>query len=252
MTSSPLLASVAESIVIFAPIDQVGCFSACSGVTADSSAFVASRNGPPEAVRMRAATSSMDSPTRHCQMAECSESIGRSHASGLAIRVARVRRRARRGERTGQRHDEVTAGDKRLLVGRGHDLPGPQSGEDRAKADDPAGADHHEIDVGTGREGLEGVGAADAFRVDRQVQAGEGIRIVKGDGCRPEPGRLLGEQRAIGTGRERDHAERVRVSGQDVDGLAADRSGRADQGDPTRLGRGPVPALSRRRRRHTA
>ena len=52
------------------------------------------------------------------------------------VRVARVRRRARRGERTGQRHDEVTAGDQRLLVGRGDDLAGPQRGEDRAKADD--------------------------------------------------------------------------------------------------------------------
>ena len=50
-TSRPLFASVAESIVIFAPIDQVGWRRACCGVTADRSAGP-SRNGPPEAVRI--------------------------------------------------------------------------------------------------------------------------------------------------------------------------------------------------------
>src|SRR3954452_6822041 len=84
MTSSPLFASVAEAIVILAPIVQVGWRSACSGVTAAISSAVASRNGPPDAVRTRLATAVMASPTRHCQIAECSESIGRSQASGLA------------------------------------------------------------------------------------------------------------------------------------------------------------------------
>src|SRR6186997_1270715 len=84
MTSSPLLASVAESIVILAPIDQVGWRSAWAGVTAASSSGVESRKGPPDAVRTRLATAAIDSPTRHCQIAECSESMGRSQASGLA------------------------------------------------------------------------------------------------------------------------------------------------------------------------
>src|SRR5580765_298661 len=82
MTSRPLLARVAESIVIFAPIDHVGWRRASSGVTAARS-LGPSRKGPPEAVRMSAATLVSDSPTRHCQIAECSESIGRSQASGL-------------------------------------------------------------------------------------------------------------------------------------------------------------------------
>ena len=43
-----------------------------------------SRNGPPEAVRMSRDTAARSSPTRHCQMAECSESMGRSQASGEA------------------------------------------------------------------------------------------------------------------------------------------------------------------------
>ena len=42
--------SVAESIVIFAPISQFGCASACSGVAAASASARRRRNGPPDAV----------------------------------------------------------------------------------------------------------------------------------------------------------------------------------------------------------
>ena len=87
MISSPLFIKVAESMVIFGPIDQVGWRRAWSGVTDDRSAGP-SRNGPPDAVRTSEATRFSGSPTRHCQIAECSESIGRSQASGLAIASA--------------------------------------------------------------------------------------------------------------------------------------------------------------------
>src|SRR5438094_552262 len=50
MISSPLFMSVAESIVIFAPIFHVGCLSASSTVIAARLAFGVSRNGPPDAV----------------------------------------------------------------------------------------------------------------------------------------------------------------------------------------------------------
>jgi hypothetical protein len=68
--------------VIFAPIRQVGCRRARSGVTVASSAAPVSRNGPPDAVRSRRAIERCSSPTRHCQMAECSESMGRSQPRG--------------------------------------------------------------------------------------------------------------------------------------------------------------------------
>ena len=84
MISRPLLASVAESIVIFAPMVQVGWRRARSGVTVANSAAVESRNGPPDAVRRSRLMDAWSSPTRHCQMAECSESTGRSQPSGLA------------------------------------------------------------------------------------------------------------------------------------------------------------------------
>ena len=54
ITSRPLFMSVAESIVIFAPIVQVGCRSASAGVTARSSSAARPRNGPPDAVRIAA------------------------------------------------------------------------------------------------------------------------------------------------------------------------------------------------------
>ena len=50
MSSSPLFASVAESTVIFGPIDHVGCARASSTVTDSRSASDRFRKGPPEAV----------------------------------------------------------------------------------------------------------------------------------------------------------------------------------------------------------
>ena len=91
-TSRPLFASVAESIVIFAPIDHVGWRRACSRGHRRRGPRGPSRNGPPDAVRTSAATPAIRSPTRHCQIAECSESIGRSQASGLANGSRGVRR----------------------------------------------------------------------------------------------------------------------------------------------------------------
>ena len=72
-------------------------------MTADRSAGP-SRNGPPDAVRMSDATRLIGSPTRHCQIAECSESIGRSQASGLANGIAGIaspRRSAARARASG-------------------------------------------------------------------------------------------------------------------------------------------------------
>ena len=50
--SSPLLKSVAESMVIFGPISHVGCRSAAASVTWAIWSDGSVRNGPPDAVRM--------------------------------------------------------------------------------------------------------------------------------------------------------------------------------------------------------
>ena len=57
INSSPLFISVAESMVIFAPMDQFGCCKASFLVTPCSSVRVFPKNGPPEQVRMRRRTS---------------------------------------------------------------------------------------------------------------------------------------------------------------------------------------------------
>src|SRR5262245_22243785 len=56
---------------------QVGCASACSGVTSSSSARVRPRNGPPEPVSTSVSTCSGPRPSRHWKSAECSLSTGR-------------------------------------------------------------------------------------------------------------------------------------------------------------------------------
>ena len=118
--SRPLLNRVAESIVIFLPMFQVGCFSACSGVIASKSVRGVSRNGPPDAVRMIRRTSETSNaelsdfeigrsalsvgrfpfpenlPSRHWKIALCSLSTGKtctplSRASRMTISPAITR-----------------------------------------------------------------------------------------------------------------------------------------------------------------
>ena len=69
--------SVAESIVIFGPICQVGCLRASSGVTSSSCLRVRPRNGPPEDVRITRRTSRAAPALSAWKIAECSLSTGR-------------------------------------------------------------------------------------------------------------------------------------------------------------------------------
>ena len=72
----PLLTRFAQFVVMTRPIEEFGCASACSGVTAASSARERPRNGPPLAVTTSRRTSSARPPRRHWAMAECSLSTG--------------------------------------------------------------------------------------------------------------------------------------------------------------------------------
>ena len=60
----PWALSVEESIVIFGPIDQVGCASAWSTVTCDRSSAERPRNGPPDAVSTTRESRRVPSPAR--------------------------------------------------------------------------------------------------------------------------------------------------------------------------------------------
>ena len=133
MTSSALFIRVAESIVIFGPICQVGCLRACSGVTSSSSRRVLPRNGPPEEVRITRRTS------RGSPGAEALEDR----------RVLAVDRQQRRLPLAGQLGDQRAADDQRLLVRQGDRLARLQR---RPGPFEPGGAD----DRRTGRVSTSG------------------------------------------------------------------------------------------------
>ena len=149
-----------------------------------------------------------------------------------------------------QRHHEVAARDERLLVGGGDDLAGSQGREDRPEADDAAGPDDDEVDVVADRQRLEGVGAADALGAGGRSIAARPAGSARATARRTQAGRLLGERRGIGPGGQRDDLEGGGVRGEDVDRLAPDRAGRAEQRDPASRGRVAL-AVRRGRRRHT-
>ena len=131
----------------------------------------------------------------------------------------------------------MATGDERLLVGRRDDLAGPQRGQDRPKADDATRPDHDEVDVVAGGQPFERVRPADAFRAGRQVQPGERRAVTQRDRGRTEARGLLGEEAGVRAGRERDDPEGLRMRVEDLDRLAADRAGRAEERDAAR----PVP-----------
>ncbi len=68
---------VAESTEILAPMRQLGCATACSGVAAAMSARVHCRNGPPLAVSMMRSIAAGCSKAKTWKMALCSLSTGR-------------------------------------------------------------------------------------------------------------------------------------------------------------------------------
>ena len=131
--------------VILEPMRHVGWARASRGGGRPSRSADQSRNGPPEAVRMRRVTSLRRSPARHCQMAECSESIGRSQLSGICCGGVSLADACREVAR--EWHDQVAAGDERLLVGRGDDLARLESGDHRPQTDYAARPYHDHVDA---------------------------------------------------------------------------------------------------------
>ena len=71
---------VAESMLIFAPMSQLGCATACAGVTPRISSSEKDLNGPPLAVRVILRTWSILPPDRHWNIALCSLSTGNNAA----------------------------------------------------------------------------------------------------------------------------------------------------------------------------
>ena len=129
ITSRPLFASVAESIVIFGPMIQVGCASASSGVTSASSSRVRPRNGPPLAVS--------DEALRLAELGALEER-----------RVLAVDRDQRASAPLLRRERELAGGDEALLVRereRDAALERPHRRREPGEADDRV---QHEVGLG--------------------------------------------------------------------------------------------------------
>ena len=210
------------------PMAQVGWASACSGVTPASSACVRPRNGPPEAVTTSLRTSARLAAGQRL------EERGVLGVDGDDL--------AGRGEGLDQR----AADDQRLLVGQGQHPARLQRGQGRGEADGAGDAVEHGVAGGGGQlGGRVGPGQDLGQRLARAVaaasavaQGGHRVLARDGDGGHPQPVRLLGEQLDPAAGRgERGHPEAVGVAQHDVDGLGADRSGRAEDHDVTRAAR---------------
>ena len=172
MTSRPLFASVAESIVIFAPIVHVGWRRACSGRgrrRVDSAS--ASRNGPPDAVSTRRAIAAA---ARRPGTARSPSAPSRSGgARRAAWRAGRRRRPPRRARRRGARASGITRcppATSVSLFAVATILPARSAASTGRSDTTPPGAHDHEVDVVAGRERLERVGAADPRRPGRQVE----------------------------------------------------------------------------------
>ena len=199
---------------------------------------------------MSAATPPSSSPTRHCQIAECSESIGRSQASGLAYgsRASVARPRRARSPASGMTRWPPATSVSLLAVAT--TLPARSAARTGRRLTTPPVRDDDEVDVVARRQRLERVGAADEPRAARQVQAGRGGLVAQRHDGGSESRGLLGEQRGVGARRQGDDPERVRLGRQHVDRLAPDRAGRAEQRDPARRSLA-CPLVAQRRRART-
>ena len=217
ITSRPLFISVAESIVILPPIDQVGCASACATVTSSSSARARPRNGPPEAVMTRRST--VPGPLAVDQLVQ----RGVLGVDGDELRAGGL----------AERHHELAADDERLLVGERDVDPLGERDDRRPEA---GGADdrvEHEVGAGLGDEPDEPLRPGEHLAVrPRLGGARGGVGVAQRDPV-DAVGAGLRDQRLVrALGREPDERERLRGAGHDVERLPADRAGGAEDQEP--------------------
>ena len=220
MTSSPLLTSVAEFVVMTRPHREVG-------VRQRLLRGDLGQRGPGPAPERPAARG--DDETPH---------LG-GPAAAQALRdgaVLGVDRHDLTGRRRGL--DEGPADDERLLV---REREGRAGGERRQGGAQPDRAgDPVEDDVGAAaRGGGRGVVTDDDLRpvggVLRRRRDGGAEVLDRPTGRDDERGAsgggLGGQERHVAAGRERDDAEAAGVGGDDLERLGADRAGGAEDGD---------------------
>ena len=209
-------------------MDQVGCASACSGVTRGQLRPITAPERP--------AARGDDQPAhRRAGLSPAPARPGGPQALGEG-RVLGVDRQELPGPRQ-PLHQRATD-DQRLLVGERQRPPLAQRGERGGQAERAGDAVEHHV-------ARPGRGLGHALRArqelhrppgERLAQRGHRRRVGHRDHLGAELGHLPGEQLGpSATGGEGDDAEPVRVPGDDVQRLGADRSRRAEQGDGSGL-----------------
>jgi hypothetical protein len=148
--------------------------------------------------------------------------------------------------RLGRVGDQLATDDERLLVGQSEGGSRLEGGERGLETDRPGHSVEDDVTRGSGhvdgglRSGHQarnpvvalGEAATLGFGVERELDVLCGARL--GDGHQRDPvlERLPGEQRRIvATGCQRHDLEAVRVRGNDLEGLGADRARRTENGD---------------------
>ena len=231
MSSSPLFISVAESMVILGPIDQLGCASACSGVTAARSAALRPRKGPPDPVSSSSSSAGL-SPA-------VAGHAGAGAAAGDALEqraVLAVHGQDGRTAAAGGVQDERPAGDHALLVGQRERRAGLERRHGGAQ---PRGADdavEHRQRRALGGGALGGAGDeladpgfAGVHRELRRQRRGprRRVRVVQAHVAHAVRDRLLDDAGGVAPGRQ-PHEAQPRHRRQHLERLAADRAGRAE------------------------
>ena len=171
MTSSPLFIIEAESMVIFWPMLQFGCFSACASVACSMSAAAQVRNGPPDAVMMTR-TSSSRLPELKRLKQRVVLGIGRQDA-GARLRSAL--------------HEEIAGADQAFLVGKRDRRAAIDGRQRRLQPGRAADRGHHP--VGRPRRRLDDRAFARAAFGAACRQAHPSVRKAARDRRRPQSAR---------------------------------------------------------------
>ena len=234
MSSRPLFISVAESIVILGPIDQLGWASASSGVTAASSAAVRPRKGPPDPVNSSSSSATggpaltTSAPASPLLPRPPGRRAGRDALEERAVLA--VHRQDERSAPTGEVQNERPAGHHALLVGqreRRARLERGDGGAQPGRADDAVEDDQRRARrvraLGGARDELPDAGFAGVhgeFRRERS-RLRRRVRVVQAHLAHSVCARLPDHPGGSASRRQPDEAQ-PRHSRQHLERLAAD------------------------------
>ncbi len=219
ISSSPLLNIVAESIVIFPPIFHVGWFAASATVACSIASADAVRNGPPLAVRITRRTSLARPQCMAWNTAECSESTGRiatplARASGISSDPA-------------QTSDSLLASASVLPASTVASAAGSPAAPTTAATTVSTSGPADELDQ-PGRPGVDRRPQVPQGRRDRRGRR----RVGHGHGGGAVAAGLLQQLVGLRVGRQGRDAVAVAEVLDDVQRVAPDRPGAAQNGDP--------------------